>query len=89
MPRLDGLAATRLVRAEEASGNANWPVPVQIVAMTASAMQGDREACLAAGMNDYISKPVSLPELVAVLGRRINGATVAESTPDNAVPIAV
>jgi signal transduction histidine kinase/response regulator of citrate/malate metabolism len=89
MPHMDGLAATRLIRTEEAAGKADWPVPVQIIAMTASAMQGDRESCLAAGMNDYISKPVSLPELVAVLGRRINGKAVADVGPENAVPMAV
>jgi len=67
MSQIDGFAATRLIRAEEAAGKATWPAPVRVVAMTANAMQGDREVCLAAGMDDYISKPVALSELIASL----------------------
>ena len=89
MPQMDGFEATRLIRAEEAAGKATWPVPVQVIAMTANAMQGDREVCLAAGMNDYISKPVALSELIAALSRPIDGKTLAELAPDNVVPMAV
>lgn len=66
MPVLDGLAATRLLREREAvEGSARqW-----VVAMTAHAMKGDRETCLAAGMDDYVSKPIKVGELRAVLGR--------------------
>jgi signal transduction histidine kinase/ligand-binding sensor domain-containing protein/CheY-like chemotaxis protein len=60
MPEMDGLEATRIIR----SSGGNQPV---IVAMTANAMQGDEEECLAEGMNDYLSKPVDLNELVRVL----------------------
>ncbi|MDQ2693483.1 MAG: GAF domain-containing protein [Chloroflexota bacterium] len=61
MPELDGLDATRSIRRL-----ANVPQP-HIIAMTANALEGDREACLAAGMNDYISKPVRVNELVEAL----------------------
>ena len=62
MPELDGLEATRRIRAGE--GQQPW-----IVAMTANAMAGDRDACLAAGMDDYISKPIRPPELAAAIER--------------------
>ncbi len=67
MPEMDGLEATRRIRAEEAESGAQRPV--HIVAMTANAMQGDRELCMAAGMNDYISKPIRVEALVGALRR--------------------
>lgn len=61
MPEIDGLETTHLIRQK-------WPnQPHYIIAMTANAMQDDKDMCLAAGMNDYISKPVSIKQLEAVL----------------------
>ena len=64
MPEMDGLEAARFIRARMPP--ASQP---RIIAMTAYAMKGDREQCLAAGMNDYISKPVKMDELKRVLER--------------------
>jgi CheY-like chemotaxis protein len=61
MPDLDGLEASREIRAR-------WPDrQLHIIAMTANAMEGDREACLAAGMNDYLAKPIRPEELSTAL----------------------
>ncbi len=65
MPELDGYEATRAIR-ERPSLSATY-----IIAMTANAMQGDREKCLAAGMDDYVSKPTRLPDLEAVLQKAL------------------
>jgi signal transduction histidine kinase/CheY-like chemotaxis protein/HPt (histidine-containing phosphotransfer) domain-containing protein len=67
MPRMDGFEATRAIRIEEQSSQTKSPI--HIVALTANAMRGDREKCLAAGMNDYLSKPIQRQELQAVLER--------------------
>lgn len=64
MPVMDGYESTRLIRQGEAgSSNAN----ITIIALTANAMQGDKEKCIDAGMNDYISKPINNQELAATL----------------------
>ena len=71
MPEMDGFEATRLIRKRELDTGrvCPWKSPVYIIALTASSIQGDREKCLAAGMNDYVSKPVRLAELQAALER--------------------
>ncbi len=71
MPHMDGLTATRQIREEQAAGDPAFPVDLRIIAMTANAMQGDREACLAAGMDDYVAKPVRLEFLKAALERAL------------------
>jgi signal transduction histidine kinase/CheY-like chemotaxis protein/ligand-binding sensor domain-containing protein len=62
MPEMDGLESTRRIR----SRNNYQPV---IIAMTANAMQGDREMCIEAGMNDYLSKPIKLEDLIKMLAK--------------------
>lgn len=62
MPELDGLEATQAIRKREDKRSR-----IPIIAMTAGAMQGDRELCLAAGMDDYLSKPVKITDIQSVL----------------------
>jgi PAS domain S-box-containing protein len=69
MPDMDGLEATRQICARWPVGERPGRPRPRIIAMTASAMQGDREMCLAAGMDDYVSKPIRVDELVQALAR--------------------
>jgi len=71
MPEMDGYEATQAIRRleNEPTKPCPWKSPLHIIAMTANAMQGDRERCLAVGMNDYVSKPVRVTELHAALSR--------------------
>ena len=65
MPEMDGFEATRHIREGEKGGSRHLP----ILAMTANAMEGDRDRCIAAGMDDYISKPVDSQELYELIAR--------------------
>jgi len=73
MPEVDGFEATREIRRAEAARGKHVP----IVAMTANALEGDREQCLAAGMDDYLAKPVQLAALRALVERFVHGIGVA------------
>jgi CheY-like chemotaxis protein len=69
MPEMDGMEATRIIRSGE---GAVLDAKIPIIAMTANAMQGDHESCLAAGMDDYLAKPVTPAALATMLNRWLN-----------------
>jgi signal transduction histidine kinase/chemotaxis response regulator CheB len=71
MPELDGYETTRLIRKHESSSNepCRWHAPLRIIALTASAMEADRKKCLAAGMDDFLTKPLGITELREALNR--------------------
>jgi PAS domain S-box-containing protein len=81
MPEMDGLEASRHIHRE-------WPPDErpQIIAMTANAMQGYRDICLAAGMDDYLTKPIHLDELAKALNRRAPRAAVLGERPQPGPP---
>lgn len=70
MPEFDGFDATRAIREAEEKSGRHTP----IIALTALAMEGDRQRCIAAGMDDYISKPYNLQTLKDVLAKYIVSA---------------
>ena len=77
MPEMDGFEATRRIRDHELLHGGKVP----IIALTANAMKGDKEACLAAGMTGYLSKPINVDQLAAMLSRYLGGGAGAASSP--------
>ena len=77
MPVMDGLEATRLIRAKERATGGHIP----IVALTAHAMKGDRERCLAAGADDYVAKPIRIADVIAAMGRAFSSQRDASAQP--------
>ena len=75
MPVMDGFEATRQIRQYEAETATK---PIKIVALTANAMQGDREQCLKVGMNDYLTKPYTLKSLVDTLSQWLTVAKISD-----------
>ncbi|HRQ40170.1 MAG TPA: response regulator [Chloroflexota bacterium] len=95
MPEMDGLETTRRIRGLNQTGLKQSQVAdlsgfrqPRIIAMTANAMQGDREICLAAGMDDYVSKPIRVEELIGALRRSVPTEVIPRSplTPSPAPP---
>ncbi|HEY7490700.1 MAG TPA: response regulator [Candidatus Tectomicrobia bacterium] len=82
MPEMDGFAATTAIRHREVSTGRHVP----IIAMTANAMQGDREECLVAGMDDYLSKPVTFDALAATLRKWAPPPVTASASPQVTAP---
>lgn len=86
MPVMDGFAATAEIRRHQQQQGQRRPLP--IVAITANALQGDREACLAAGMDDYLSKPFTQQQLGQTIGRWISLPRAAQPRPQPA-PVSI
>ncbi|HEV2435389.1 MAG TPA: response regulator [Verrucomicrobiae bacterium] len=86
MPEMDGLEAARAIREfQKAGGKANYSSRIVIVAMTAQAMQGDREKCIAAGMDDYLAKPVRPKDVRAII-ERWSSQMGSSASPQPALP---
>jgi signal transduction histidine kinase/CheY-like chemotaxis protein/HAMP domain-containing protein len=83
MPELDGYQATKAIRQQQRELGSDAP-RLPIIALTASAMPGDRERCLAAGMDDYLSKPIRSEELGAILRRWLPAMTRLPRATDRA-----
>ncbi len=84
MPEMNGIEATKAIRASDRS---LFDPQIPVIAMTAYAMKGDREMCLNAGMNDYISKPLDIESLIKIIKKYVSkdsGPDVSPKTPTHA-----
>ncbi len=81
MPEMDGMEATRRIRKAQAAGEKDVPAELRIIAMTANAMAGDREACIESGMDDYLAKPVKPDSLREILTRHLPPDAPAAARP--------
>jgi len=93
MPEMDGIEATRQIRERQKNpaSSPNFKAGVAIVAMTANAMQGDREKCIAAGMDDYLSKPIRPEDIRKILelwGPKAATSPAAAAAPASSAPTA-
>ncbi len=79
MPEMGGVEATRIIRSAQAAREPGFPPVLPIVAMTANAMAGDRESFLAAGMDDYLAKPVRPHDLARVIAFHLDGKIPADA----------
>ncbi len=79
MPVMDGLEATRAIRKAQAAGEPGFGPELKIVAMTANALAGDREICIAAGMDDYVAKPLTPESVRGVLDKYLKPEPAAGS----------
>jgi signal transduction histidine kinase/HPt (histidine-containing phosphotransfer) domain-containing protein len=87
MPEMDGLEATKLLRKRQVTGgHANYQSRIIVVAMTAQAMQGDRNKCIAAGMDDYLAKPVR-PKEIRDMIERWAGKTARQTKSSPTAPV--
>jgi CheY-like chemotaxis protein len=75
MPEMDGYEVTRRIRRWEKENAALGRTPAYIIAVTAHALEGDRERCLSAGMNDYVTKPLHISQLDSALTRALRRKT--------------
>ena len=83
MPEMDGLEATAAIRKKEKSTGLHQPV----VALTAHAMKGDREKCLAGGMDGYLTKPIRPQELDQLLEMYVSRRMEARNVPETLAPV--